>query len=144
MLRKTKGRDCMIPVPSKVEGQVFSLYDLEQRLKPIGYVIGGNWDYDHGSFDYEIDDRVGYQFLRVPFSVVNGQLDDKEATVQLGEPFLLSHKYQRGLDDNVHVGNKTASFDQFSEPVDPDAEFPSEYVDTGKELVQELERTLLS
>ncbi|MFC0523917.1 YugN-like family protein [Pontibacillus salicampi] len=134
----------MIPVPSKIESQIFTLYDLEQRLKPLGYVIGGNWDYYHGSFDYEIDDKVGYQFLRVPFNVVNGHLDDKEVTVKLGEPFLLSHKYQIGLDDNVHVGNKTASFDQFSEPEDPDAEFPEEYVGVGKELVQELESTLLS
>lgn len=134
----------MIPIPSKVESQVFSLYDLERKLKPKGYVIGGNWDYDHGSFDYEIDDKVGYQFLRVPFAVVNGQLDDPEVTVRIGEPYLLSHKYQRGLDDNVHVGNVKASFDQFSEPVDPDADFPEQYIDIGKELVNELEMTLLS
>ncbi|GGD06323.1 MULTISPECIES: YugN-like family protein [Pontibacillus] len=134
----------MIPIPSGIQGQVFSLFDLEQKLKPRGYDIGGNWDYDHGSFDYKISDEVGYQFLRVPFSVVNGQLDDKEVTVRLGEPYLLSHKYQRGLDDNVHVGNFSASFDQFSEPQDPDAEFPEEYIDTGKELVEELDRILLT
>lgn len=134
----------MIPIPSKIESQVFSLYDLEQKLKPLGYVIGGNWEYEHGSFDYEISDKVGYQYLRVPFTAVNGQLDAPQVTVEMGEPFLLSHKYQRGLDDHTHVGNFKASFDQFSEPVDPDAEFPEEYVEVGRELVQELERKLLS
>ncbi len=134
----------MITIPSKVESQVFTLYDLEQKLKPLGYVIGGGWDYDHGSFDYEIADDVGYQFLRLPFKAVNGQLDAPQVTVELGEPFLLSHKYQRGLDDNVRESNFRASFDQFSEPVDPDADFPEEYVEVGRELVQELERTLLS
>ncbi|KGX89526.1 hypothetical protein N781_07490 [Pontibacillus halophilus JSM 076056 = DSM 19796] len=133
----------MIELQSKLEGQVYALYDLEQRLKPLGYVIGGNWDYDHGSFDYEIDDEVGYQFLRVPFMAEGRQLDSKDATVRIGRPYLLSHKYQQGLDDNVHVGNFTASFDQFSEPVDPDAEFPEKYIAVGRELVEELEQLLL-
>jgi hypothetical protein len=133
----------MIPVPSKLENKTFSLYDLEQTLKPIGYAIGGNWDYDHGSFDYKIDDEVGYQFLRVPFSAVDGQLDSQGTTVKIGQPFLLSHKYQIGLDDDVHLGRYKASIDQFSEPVDPDASFPEKYVDVGKSLVRELEGVLL-
>lgn len=132
----------MIPIRSSVEGQVFRLDDLEQKLKPIGYDIGGNWDYDHGYFDYKIDDEVGYQFLRVPFKAVDGQLDSNGCTVRLQQPFLLSHKYQRGLDDNVHVSNFKASFDQFSEPEDPDADFPKELVQVGKSLVKELEQIL--
>lgn len=133
----------MIPIPSKLEGTEFHLYKLEQELKSLGYSIGGGWEYDHGYFDYEIDSDVGYQFLRVPFQAVDGQLDSQGTSVRLGRPFLLSHKYQRGLDDNVHVDNATASFDQFSEPVDPDASFPKEYIDLGKTLVKELEAVLL-
>jgi len=134
----------MIPIPSKIEGQTFQLYKLEQELKPLGYTIGGNWDYDHGYLDYKIDDRVGYQFLRVPFEAVDGQLDSQGTTVQLGRPFLLSHKYQEGLDDHIHneVGAMSASFNQFSEPVDPDASFPEKYIDLGKSLVSELESVL--
>ncbi|MFD1020531.1 YugN-like family protein [Thalassobacillus hwangdonensis] len=134
----------MIPISSKVTGEVFSLHDLESKLSPLGYVIGGNWDYDHGSFDYKIDDDVGYQFLRVPFDVEHGSLDAPTSTVKIGEPFLLSHKYQRGLDDNVHVGNIKASFDQFSEPQDPDASVDEKYIAVGQELVRELEATLLA
>lgn len=134
----------MISIPSKIESKTFSLFDLEQKLKPLGYVIGGNWDYDHGYFDYKIDDEVGYQFLRVPFEAVDGQLDSSGTTVKMKQPFLLSHKYQRGLDDHAFVGNLEASFNQFSEPVDPDAEFPEKYIDTGKELVEELESVLLN
>lgn len=113
----------MIPIPSKIEGAEFQLYKLEQELKPLGYSIGGNWEYDHGYFDYKIDSEVGYQFLRVPFQSVDGQLDSQGATVELGRPFLLSHKYQIGIDDHAHVGNGSASFNQFSEPEDPDASF---------------------
>ncbi len=52
----------MIEIPSALEGKTFLLNVLEQELKPLGYVIGGNWDYDHGSFDYKMADDVGYQF----------------------------------------------------------------------------------
>lgn len=58
----------MIHVPSRLPGESFSLYHLEETMKPLGYVINGNWDYDHGYFDYKIDNRDGYTFLRVPFT----------------------------------------------------------------------------
>lgn len=131
-----KGAKSVIEIPSTIEGKQFDLYKLEQKLKPIGYSIGGNWDYDHGAFDYKINDEVGYQFLRVPFSAVDGQLDAPNCTVELGRPFLLSHKYQIGLDD--HIGD-AGTLNQFSEPVDSDASFPEEYIETGKVLVKELE-----
>ncbi|MBN8253139.1 YugN-like family protein [Priestia flexa] len=134
----------MIELASKLEGELFKLYVLEQTLKPLGYVIGGNWDYDHGFFDYKINDEVGYQFLRIPFQAMDGQLDSQGTTVQIGKPYLLSHKYQIGLDDNVHVGNVNASFNQFAEPQDPDAQFPEEYLSLGKELLKEAEEALQS
>ncbi|WP_174735194.1 YugN-like family protein [Mesobacillus harenae] len=133
----------MIEIPSTIEGKHFSLHELEQLLKPRGYSIGGNWDYDHGNFDYKIDDRVGYQFLRVPFHAIDGQLDTPRCTVEMSRPFLLSHKYQRGLDDHVDIDNHSAAFNQFQEPVDKDASFPDQYIEIGKSLVKELEGILL-
>lgn len=133
----------MIEIQSTIEGKHFDLYKLEQILKPLGYSIGGNWDYDHGSFDYKIDDEVGYQFLRVPFRSIDGQLDARNCTVELERPFLLSHKYQIGLDDHAEIGNASATFNQFQEPQDKDASFPEKYVDLGKSLVKELEQTLV-
>jgi hypothetical protein len=132
----------MIELPSKLEGKTFALFELESKLKPKGYVIGANWDYDHGYFDYKIDDADGYQFLRVPFRAINGQLDSNGATVEILRPFLLSHKYQGGLDDHAAIGNVSASFDQFQEPKDPDAEFPEQYISLGKAFVHDLEKLL--
>lgn len=134
----------MIEIPSKLDGQSFALYDLELKLKPLGYSIGGNWEYDHGSFDYKINSEEDYQYLRLPFVATAGQLDASNTTVRLGTPFLLSHKYQIGLDDHAKIGNFSASFNQFQEPKDKDATFPSEYIDLGKELVSELEAKLLN
>ncbi|MBB5324413.1 hypothetical protein HNQ34_001506 [Anoxybacillus tepidamans] len=134
----------MIEIPSTLEDKTFRLYKLEEVLKPLGYVIGGNWDYDHGSFDYKIDDENGYQFLRIPFEAVDGQLDANGTTVKLGRPYLLSHQYQLGLDDDVRTGNIAATFNQFAEPQDPDAQFPEKYISVGRALVKQLEDKLLN
>jgi hypothetical protein len=139
-----KGGLVMIEIPSKLEGRQFDLYTLEQKLKPIGYSIGGGWDYDGGSLDYKIkEDEEEYLFLRLPFFTRDGQLDDPHCTVSLGRPFLLSHVFQGQLDDNANIGNFSASINQFSEPEDPDATFPEIYIDNGKRLVAELESVLL-
>ncbi|WP_028401376.1 YugN-like family protein [Ectobacillus panaciterrae] len=135
----------MIPIHSKVEGQTYQLYKLEQLLKPLGYVIGGNWDYEKGTFDYKIDDEDGYQFLRVPFEAVFGQLDAKGTMVRVGTPYLLSHVYQENLDDNVNsMTAALTSFDQFSEPTDSDAKIDKKYIDVGEALVRELEDVLIT
>ncbi|KKI89949.1 hypothetical protein WQ54_22680 [Bacillus sp. SA1-12] len=134
----------MIEIESRIEGQTIELYDLEQKLKPMGYSIGGNWEYDHGFFDYKIDSQNGYQYLRVPFKATDGQLDTANTMVKIGTPFLLSHQYQEDMDDHAKIGNFSASFNQFQEPEEKDATFPEKYVKTGKELVKQLEAELLS
>lgn len=134
----------MIEIPSRVEGKHYDLYKLEQLLKPLGYTVGGNWDYDHGYLDYKIDDEEGYQFLRVPFRAIDGQLDSRNCTVMIERPFLLSHLYQCDMDDHAFIGNASASFDQFQEPIEKDASVPEKYIDIGKALVQELEQVILT
>lgn len=133
----------MISIDSKLEGKHFELNNLEHKLKSLGFTIGGNWDYDHGFFDYLLNDKVGYQYLRIPFQAIDGELDSRNCKVKIGNPLLLSHKYQLGLDDHVDNGNLTAPFNQFSEPVDSDASFPEEFVQIGQDLVYKLEQTLL-
>ncbi|USK69738.1 YugN-like family protein [Peribacillus asahii] len=133
----------MIEVSSELEGKTFSLWDLEQKLKPLGYVIGGNWDYDHGSFDYLINNKDGYQFLRLPFQAVDGTLDRDGTKVKLLRPYLLAHQYEGNLDNEGNIGNFSASFNQFAAPEDSDADFPEKYISYGKSLVQDVEKALL-
>jgi hypothetical protein len=139
----------MIALQSAVEGKEFKLQVLEEKLKPLGYVIGGGWDYDHGYFDYKIDEEVGYTFLRLPFKPVDGELGERGVSVSLGQPFLLSHKFQKGLDDNTDPLNGlipmtyNSVFNQFQEPVDKDAKVDNKYMTVARSLVQELELTLL-
>ncbi|MEB1807220.1 MAG: YugN-like family protein [Bacillaceae bacterium] len=132
----------MIELNSAIENKQFKLQHLEEKLKPLGYVIGGNWEYDHGYFDYKINQTVGnYIFLRVPFTAVDGELDQKGVKVELGRPFLLNHDFQESLDDNILEYN--SFMNQFSEPENKDAEVPQDMIAHGQSLVQELEATLL-
>ncbi|MED4227754.1 YugN-like family protein [Neobacillus cucumis] len=134
----------MFEIPSKVEGKQFELYKLELKLKPIGYTIGGNWDYDHGAFDYKLNDEDSYQFLRLPFSAIDGELDSGGCKVEIGRPFLLSHQYEAGIDEHGDTGDFSGTLNQFQAPTDQDADIPSPYIDKGKRLVAELEKVLLS
>ncbi|WP_226580137.1 YugN-like family protein [Halobacillus litoralis] len=136
----------MIPLSSPITGQAFMFDEVEKSLKTIGFKLADNWDYEHGYFDYKIDDHVGYQFIRLPFVVTSGSLDapGDYAMIEMKEPFLLSHKYNPGLDDNVKEGNFRAIFDQFQEPVDKDASFPEEHVQAGRDLLTQVEQLLLS
>ncbi|MFS0637057.1 YugN-like family protein [Mesobacillus foraminis] len=133
----------MIEMPSQIEGKEFGLYQLEQKLKPMGYSIGGNWEYDQGYFDYKIADDNGYQYLRLPFEAVDGQLDSKGCTVKLMRPFLLSHVFEGGLDDHSNISNISAAFNQFQEPDQKDGKVPNHYIEIGKSLIKETESALL-
>jgi hypothetical protein len=141
-----KERRCgMYQIPSKLEGERFPLFKLEKLLKPKGYTIGGNWEYGQGYLDYKMANDEGYQFLRIPFTPLQGQALDYEGTaVELGTPFILSHVYQNHLDDHANTGNMSGSFNQFAEPEDKDGTVPEKYADLGRELVSELENILLS
>ncbi|MDQ0255854.1 hypothetical protein J2S74_003238 [Evansella vedderi] len=132
----------MFEVPSPLENREYKLIDLENKLKPLGYVIGGGWEYDHGYFDYKIDDDGSYLFVRLPFTAVNGELDTKGVEVRLGRPFLLSHQYEGGNDhDNEEDPNPWVN--QFAAPANPDAIIPSQWIATGKDYIEELEQVIL-
>ena len=123
----------LIPIQSNLEGRTYALYKLEEIMKPLGYSIGGNWDYDKGCFDYKIDEEDGYQFLRVPFTAVNGELDVPGVIVRLETPYILSHVYQDELDDHVNTLTAgTSGLDQFAEPKDPDGDVKENISILGK------------
>ncbi|TFD95961.1 YugN family protein [Jeotgalibacillus sp. R-1-5s-1] len=127
---------------SDLEGKVFPLYLLEEKLKPEGFAIGGGWDYDHGSFDYPLELEGTYVHLRLPFKPVSGELDRQEAYVEFRQPFLLAHQYQDDVDIEASSGNIQASFNQFQSPVDEDATLSSAYVAEGERILRRVEDIL--
>ena len=71
-------------------------------LKPIGYTIGGGWEYDRGFFDYKISDQDGYLFLRIPVEANKGHLDERCRYNR--HTLLLRHVYQQETDDHAGGG----------------------------------------
>lgn len=134
----------MYPLKSKLTNQSFPLYSIETELKNQGFVIGPNWDYDHGSFDLLMANDGGYQYLRLPFNVISGSLDEKGAVIQFENPFLLTHVYNEGIDDVVEGGSLTSSFNQFQEPIDKDAKVPRKYQEKGLDILNTIEAILLT
>ncbi len=127
---------------SHLAGSVYPLFELESKLKPLGFMIGDNWDYDHGYFDYKIKEGDGYLYVRVPFETIQGSLDQDDAIVEMGTPFLLNHKIRLGIDETAESGNITASFNQFQTPVDKDAPVNERYIEQGQILIDQVESAL--
>ncbi|WP_173915770.1 YugN-like family protein [Halobacillus sp. Marseille-Q1614] len=136
----------MYALESILTGEPYSFSTLEQELTPLGFKLADNWDYDHGYFDCQLANEEGYHFLRIPFTAVSGDLDSPTSSpiVRVGEPFLLTHLYQDGIDDHVREGNFRAMIDQFQEPKDKDAKVPEKFIPQGRELLQEVESRLSS
>ncbi|MGP4072981.1 YugN family protein [Piscibacillus sp. B03] len=134
----------MKQLDSGIDNQMYDLYDLENILKRLDFVIGGNWDYDHAYFDYQLDkDPEQYVFLRIPIKTEIGYLDERDAKVRIGKPFVLAHRFESAIDQEGMSGNRSATFNQFAAPEEPDAEVDSRYVQEAEEVLQKVERALL-
>ncbi|OXM86628.1 YugN family protein [Paenibacillus rigui] len=135
----------MIPINSSLVNREEAFDQVRNQLHQFEFALGGNWDYDHGYFDRYLDEAHKV-WLRIPFQVTRGTLegdtDATEASIRLGQPFVLKHLYNEGLDSEAHVKTMGALIDQFQEPVDKDAPVEDKWVAQAKKLLSEVERTL--
>ncbi|WP_020616013.1 YugN family protein [Paenibacillus daejeonensis] len=134
----------MIRLPSRLESTEHEYIELLQLLEPHEFALGGAWDYKHGSLDRYLD-GAHKVWLRLPFDVVSGDLDVESAQnvrIRMGQPYVLKHVYNEGLDQEARVNIVGALFDQFSQPIDSDAEIEPEWVEAGKKLLAQVERLI--
>lgn len=135
----------MIPISSDMEGKEKKFTEMQVLLADRQFTLGGNWEYDGGSFDRALDDEHKV-WLRIPFQVIDGNLDselsENNARIRFGQPYMLKHLYNEGNDPEASVRVAGALFDQFQSPVNPDAAIESTWVERGKELMRELEKSL--
>lgn len=133
----------MIPISSVLESREQQFLETKDLLESKQFSLGGNWDYDRGSFDRSLDEAQKV-WLRIPFEVINGNIDneaaDTDAVIKLGTPYVLKHLYREGNDPEASVRVVGALFDQFQAPTDPDADVDAEWVERGKGLLQEVEQ----
>ncbi len=132
----------MKAISSKIENIKQSYAEAESLLHEFGFILGGNWDYQHGYFDKHLDDKHTV-WLRIPFQVISGTLEgDTFATdtaIQLGLAFVLHHQYNEGLDPKAEVHVVGALWDQFQTAVDADADVQEKWVKQASEVLQQVE-----
>jgi hypothetical protein len=137
----------MRTLASALENHVDGFDRMKDVLQQHQFTLGGNWDYDHGSFDRNLDE-ANQVWLRIPFQVKAGSIDSEDSsnpdtTVQIGTPFVLKHVYNEGLDSGAEPRIYTALFDQFQEPVDKDASVESHWVEQARQILSQVESSLV-
>lgn len=130
----------MQAISSSLEGKQGTYGDLIDQLEPLGFNLA-NWEYDGGYFDRQLDD-TGMVFLRLPIAVREGELDNRDARIEFGRPFVLKHVYQTSNDPDIgYAASQVLSplMNQFQEPVDKDASIESQWIAKAEEVLRSVE-----
>ncbi|MFC4305021.1 YugN family protein [Cohnella boryungensis] len=127
---------------SSLAAQVHDYGVSRKLLTERGFTLGGNWDYDHGSFDCALDE-ANKVWLRLPFDVTSGNLDSEaepmDTEIRFGQPYVLKHVYNEGLDSEARPSTLGGLVNQFAAPVDPDDEIEKEWIEKAKRKLEEAE-----
>ena len=134
----------MITLQSKLENSEQYYAQFRTALEPLGFHLGGNWDYEHGYFDKALDDE-NKVWLRLPFIAVNGDFDEqsRDIYIRLGKPFILNHLYQDN-NDEASMSPLGSLVNQFQEPVDVDAPVDEEWIDQGVRELRKAEKAVFA
>ncbi|MCY9588787.1 hypothetical protein PC41400_07225 [Paenibacillus chitinolyticus] len=131
---------------SSLQETVEAFDNVRDYLHTFEFTLGGNWEYDHGSFDRYLDEAHKV-WLRIPFEVTEGTLDgdtdETDAMVKIGAPYVLKHVYNEGNDPEAHMMTVSALVNQFQTPLDPDAEIESEWIGKAEKLMRDVEQKWL-
>lgn len=133
----------MKTIQSSLRGIQGTFGQIRDSLAQDDFTLA-NWEYDGGYFDRKLDEHgQGMVFLRLPFDVMHGRLDDTDARIEFGTPFVLKHVYETGLDDDIGyaTGPLVAPVaNQFQEPVDKDAGVDERWVRQAGEILRLVEK----
>ncbi|MEI3614235.1 YugN family protein [Pseudogracilibacillus sp. SO30301A] len=131
----------MIHLDTDIEGKQMYFGQAQKDLKKFGLFIGGNWEYDSGMFDGIVHRDDGETiYIRLPFQVIDGELDHKNALIEFEKPFIIKHVVNIGLDKDENSLLTVTGFAQFQEPKDKDGYIhnKSKWEEFGEELVGDI------
>ncbi|GAA0432442.1 YugN-like family protein [Lentibacillus halophilus] len=137
----------MLKLETELEGRKAYFGDVFKIFRSNGYTLCGNWEYDRGKFDMVLCREDGETiYVRVPFSVLEGELDKSDAYLQFRTPYVIKHVVNTGLDWDENSLLSTTGFNQFQKPVDKDGNISdkSRWEAAGEEEVQEVMESLQS
>lgn len=133
----------MIEIQTDLEGKNTYFGYVRDNIKSLGYCLGGGWEYHKGSFDSILWREGGETiYLRIPFLVVEGELDESGAYIKFQRPFVIKHVVNIGLDSDGNSLLSASGFNQFQEPLDTDGQIKNKnkWEHVGKEAAEQLLR----
>ncbi len=131
----------VIELQTDIEGKTAYFGQLKDKIEDHGYVFGGSWDYDKGSFDSILLREGGETiYVRVPFHVLEGVLDGYDALIKFEKPYVIKHIVHIGLDKDGHSLLTATGLHQFQEPIDTDGSIKnkSKWEEAGIKSVNEI------
>lgn len=78
--------------------------------------------------------------MRLPFQVLDGELDRKDAFIEFQKPFVIKHVVNLGLDEDENSLLTATGFSQFQEPLDKDGYIhdKSKWEEFGEEAIGDI------
>jgi hypothetical protein len=131
----------MLKLQTELEGQTASFGIVSDCIRELGYHLGGNWDYDRGCFDHILCQEGGETiYIRIPFFVMDGELDDYGASIKFGTPYIIKHVVHVGLDRDGDSLLDATGFSQFQKPIDKDGKIihKNRWIHAGEVAVKDL------
>ena len=131
----------MLKLQTELEGQTASFGLVSDCIRGLGYHMGGNWDYHQGCFDHILCQEGGETiYIRIPFSVTDGELDDYEASIKFRTPYIIKHVVHVGLDRDETSLLNVDGFNQFQPPIDKDGKIKNKnrWMHAGEVAVKDL------
>lgn len=131
----------MLKLETKLEGQTSYYGVVRDCIEDLGYHLGGNWDYENGCFDHVLCREGGETiYVRIPFLVTEGELDQYDASILFTKPYILKHVVNLGLDSDGSSLIDATGFSQFQAPLDEDGKITDKnrWMHAGEVAVQEL------
>lgn len=131
----------MLYLNTDIEGRQMTFGEAQTMLKEHGFVLGGGWEYDRGLFDGVMHREGGETiYVRIPFQVIEGELDRRDALLEFQQPFVIKHVVNLGLDKDENSLTTVLGLNQFQKPIDTDGQIfdKSKWQEFGEEAIGDI------
>lgn len=131
----------MFELQTGIEGKRSYFGVMRDIFHDHGCSFCSNFDYDRGKFDALLWRDGGESiYLRVPISVLDGELDHPNTHIEFGTPFIIKHVVNIGLDHDENAFLTASGLNQFQKPLDKDGYIydKSRWAKAGEETIEEV------
>lgn len=129
---------------SGIAGKIVRFRDLEDTMKALEIIRGGQWDYERVTFDHKFENRTtgAIHYLRVQGVAIKGEIEDDDAEVKLMTPILGHYYYPHGIEydeemPEVVVQKSKEKLTQLKELLD-DVEMEEISTHSDQDIIQRL------